>query len=440
VHIPQLRKLDSERLLAMQAVAKVLPFRANEYVCSDLIDWDAGPDDPMFQLAFPQPGMLLDPDRERIMDLLRRGASKETITQVARQIQAGLNPHPAGQQELNVPLLNGQPVAGMQHKYRETVLYFPTQGQTCHSYCTYCFRWAQFTGNTELKFASTRAEQLKAYVQQHPEVTDVLLTGGDPLVMRTRVLRRILEPLLEIEHLQTIRIGTKSLAWWPYRFVTDRDADDLLRFFERVEGSGKNLALMAHYTHPRELDTLVAEVALRRVRSTGVVVRCQGPVVHHVNDSAETWGTMWRKQVALGAVPYYMFLPRDTGANHYFKVPLARALDIFNGAYRSVSGLGRTVRGPSMSATPGKILVDGVTEVAGQKVFVLKMVQGRDPEWPGRIFYAQYDPKASWLNELRPAFGKQEFFYEPTLRRLRGQAAASADIDVATAGADYSEP
>ena len=75
-------------------------------------------------------------------------------------------------------------------------------------------------------------DMVAAYVRQHPEVTDVLFTGGDPLIMKTRVLRTYIEPLLDIEHLRNIRIGSKSVAYWPQRFVSDDDADDLLRLFD----------------------------------------------------------------------------------------------------------------------------------------------------------------------------------------------------------------
>ena len=95
-----------------------------------------------------------------------------------------------------MPRLDGEPVAGVQHKYRETVLFFPSAGQTCHAYCTYCFRWAQFVGLEDPKFANSEAEVLVRYLRKHPEVTSVLFTGGDPMVMRTKVLRRYVEPLL----------------------------------------------------------------------------------------------------------------------------------------------------------------------------------------------------------------------------------------------------
>jgi hypothetical protein len=118
-------------------------------------------------------------------------------------------------------------------------------------------------------------------------------------------------------------------------------------------------------------------------------------------------------------VPYYMFVERDTGPQDYFAVPLARGYEIYRDAYRSVSGLCRTVRGPSMSATPGKVCVDGITEVAGERVFVLHMIQARDPSLVGKPFFARFDPAATWLSDLEPAFAAR-FPFEPDHEELPG--------------------
>ncbi len=419
--MPQLDRLSASVRLGMEAVAHVLPFRVNNYVLDELIRWDAVPDDPIFQLTFPQPAMLRPDDLKRLQRMLVERASADAIGAVAREIQGRLNPHPAGQMELNVPRLDGQPLGGMQHKYRDTVLFFPAPGQTCHAYCTYCFRWPQFVGIDELKFAARQAEGLVGYLREHKEVSNVLFTGGDPLIMRTSVLRRFIEPLLapELEHVTSIRIGTKSTAYWPHRFVTDTDADDLLRLFEEVKRAGRHLALMSHYSHPVELSTPVAQAAVARIQRTGAVIRCQAPLIRHVNDDADTWAELWRTEVRLGAVPYYMFVERDTGPKGYFEVPLARCFEIFQKAYRRVSGLERTVRGPSMSATPGKVIVDGVAEIAGEKVFSLRFVQAREPDWVRRPFFARYDEHATWLDQLQPAFGAKEFFFEAALDDMK---------------------
>ncbi len=115
---------------------------------------------------------------------------------------------------------------------------------------------------------------------------------------------------------------------------------------------------------------------------------------------------------SLGAIPYYMFVERDTGPKGYFEVPLEGAWEIFRSAYQRVSGLARTVRGPSMSAFPGKVAMLGVTDVRGEKVFNLEFLQARNPDWVRRPFFARYDPEASWLDQLRPAFGERKFFFE----------------------------
>ncbi|WP_440107069.1 KamA family radical SAM protein [Streptosporangium sp. H16] len=402
---------DDERL-RIRAVATVLPFRTNAYVVDRLIDWSAVPEDPIYRLVFPQEDMLPEADVTRLAGLLRAGAGNAEIQAAANRVRMRLNPHPAGQLDLNVPRVGTEPVPGMQHKYPETVLFFPKQGQTCHAYCTYCFRWAQFIGEPDLKFASDDVDALVRYLKDHPEVTSVLLTGGDPMIMGEPVLRRYLEPLLGIEQLESIRIGTKSLAYWPQRFVSDPDSDDTLRLFASVVDAGKNLAFMAHFSHPRELDLPIVEAAVAGITATGAVVRTQAPLIRSINDDPGTWSSMWRRQLTMGMIPYYMFVERDTGPQDYFAVPLARAYEIFRDAYASVSGLCRTVRGPSMSATPGKVCLDGVAEVAGQKVFVLHLIQARDPELVGRPFFARYDPNAVWLTDLRPAFADR-FPFEP---------------------------
>ncbi len=396
---------EAERL-AVRAVATVLPFRTNDYVVERLIDWAAAPDDPIYRLVFPQADMLPAEDIRSIADMLRRGAPDQEIQAAARGVRLRLNPHPAGQLALNIPEMADEPLPGVQHKYPETVLVFPKQGQTCHAYCTYCFRWAQFVGEPDLKMATDDVAKVVAYLQSHQEVTSVLITGGDPMIMGAGVLQQYIEPLLDprLEHIESVRIGTKSLSYWPQRFVTDPDADETLELFERVQAAGKTLALMAHFSHPRELEPPQVAAAIERIRATGAIIRTQAPLIRTINDDAQTWRTMWRMHLRMGMVPYYMFVERDTGPQGYFAVPLARAVEIFRDAYSSVSGLCRTVRGPSMSATPGKVCIDGVAEVAGQKVFALHMIQARDPSLVGRPFFAEFDPSAVWLSDLRPAF------------------------------------
>ena len=151
-------------------------------------------------------------------------------------------------------------------------------------------------------------------------------------------------------------------------------------------------------------------------------MRTQAPCIRHVNDDAQVWADLWRLQVQLGAVPYYMFVERDTGARRYFELPLQRAHAIYRDAITQVSGLSRTARGPSMSTGPGKVEIQGITEVAGEKVFVLRFIQARDVAWVQRPFFAAYDDSATWLDQLRPAFGAPRFFFEDAYRSHHGAA------------------
>lgn len=422
--IPQLHKLTPEQLFEMRVVANVLPFRVNQYVIDELIDWNNIPQDPIFQLTFPQRGMLDPEDYDLMAAAIQRDAERSEILAIANEIRDKLNPHPAGQQEMNVPMLDGEPLPGMQHKYRETVLFFPSQGQVCHSYCTFCFRWAQFIGDKELKFASNEANSLHRYLAANKDVTDILITGGDPMVMKTRHLKDYLEGIMrpELNHVQNIRIGTKSLTFWPQRYVSDADADELLALLKRLVDGGKHVALMAHFNHWREMETPIVREAIRRIQATGAIIRAQAPVVRHINDDPEVWARMWRTQVELGIIPYYMFVERDTGAKRYFEVPLERTYHIYREAIKQVSGLARTARGPSMSAGPGKVEIQGIDEINGEKVFLLRFIQGRNPDWVQKIFFAKYDPQATWFDDLVPAFGEEKFFFSDEYQAMHEQS------------------
>jgi len=430
--IPAFQKLPEEKRFEMEVVAQVLPFRTNNYIVENLIDWDRVPEDPIFRLNFMHRDMLRPEDFNSVAEVLKQGVNGEKLQQIVYRIRMSLNPHPAGQLTLNVPELDGEVVPGVQHKYRETCLIFPNQGQTCFAYCTFCFRWPQFVKLNNHKFATGAKPTYQEYVKQHTEITDVLITGGDPLVMSAENLESYIVPLLEREfdHVQTIRIGSKVLAHWPFRFLTDPDADAVLRLFEKVVESGKHLSFMAHFNHPRELSTQALEDAVKRIRATGAEIRTQSPIVKNINDSAEAWAQMWQKQVSLGIIPYYMFVERNTGAQRYFEIPLAKSLDVYRNAIQKVSGIARTVRGPSMSTLPGKVCVEGIADIKGEKVFVLTFLQARNPDWVKRPFFAKYNEKAVWFDDLQPALGEERFFFEDELKEMLEKAHIKPDISI----------
>jgi L-lysine 2,3-aminomutase len=278
---------------------------------------------------------------------------------------------------------------------------------------------------------------LVAYLAAHPEITDLLLTGGDPMIMKTSVLARYLDPILEdprLRHVQSIRIGTKSLAYWPQRFTSDLDADDLMRLFERIVASGRSLAFQAHASHPVEFEPAVAQQAIRRLRASGATIRLQSPCIRHVNDDAAVWRKLWTDGVRLGCIPYYFFVERDTGAKRYFELPLVRCNEIFRDAYAGVSGLARTVRGPSMSATPGKVHILGTDVVEGEQVFMLQYLQCRRPELVRRPFLAKFDAAATWFDQLHPARESDAAFFPQNWPKPTASYSASAPESVVLEG------
>ena len=389
----------------------IFPFKASPYYVDELIDWKAENvrDDPFYRLVFPTMDMLERDHREKLVEAKKSG-DPSLLMRVVGEIREDLNPHPAGQKTLNAP--KNDDLTGVQHKYSETVLVFPAAAQTCHAYCTYCFRWAQFIGDDELRFAQKEANSLFDYLAEHEEVSDILMTGGDPMIMKTKSLAQYLEPLTDpdfLPHIRNLRIGTRSLTFWPQRFTTDNDADELIELLRRVRGEGgRHVAIMAHLGHERELSTDKFKQAVHRIQTESyATIRSQSPVMRGINDDSEVWANKWRKEVQMGIIPYYMFMARDTGAQQFFDVPLVKAHRLFNDALRNTSGLIRTVRGPSMSCTPGKVEVTGVEEILGHRAFVLRFLQCRDEGWIGRPFFAKYDPEAVWFDDLEPLPGMQ---------------------------------
>jgi L-lysine 2,3-aminomutase len=252
------------------------------------------------------------------------------------------------------------------------------------------------------------------YLKKHPEVTDVLITGGDAFTMSAAILEKIVDALLSeyLPSIRTIRFGSRVLSYWPYRFLSDKDSQDVLELFKKIRKAGIHVAFMAAFLHPNELKTNAVKLAIEKILETGAQIRTQAPILKNVNNCAEKWAELWKEQVNLGCVPYYMFIPRNTGAQHYFAVPLVEAWKTYQSAYQNISGICRTVRGPIMSTDPGKVQILGPTVIQSEKLITMQFLQARDPDWVLLPFFADYTEKAIWLDELKPAFGEDRFFFE----------------------------
>ncbi|MGF1585808.1 MAG: KamA family radical SAM protein [Bacteroidales bacterium] len=404
--IEYMRYLPEEVKKEIDIVSSVIPFKTNNYVVDYMIDWENYEEDPMYILNFPNRNMLTESQYERVKKILEGNHSKLEINRVIYKVRMEMNPHPA-QQMTNVPKLDGEELSGSQHKYKDIILFFPSQGQTCHAHCTFCFRWPQFVKELDLKFSMREINKVAEYIRQNEGINEILFTGGDPMVMSPGELSKYIDVLIDsrLENLLNIRFGTKSLAYWPFTFLPEfsDEADDMLNLFRRIVESGKHLSFMAHFNHPVELENEIVQQAIYNIRQTGAVIRTQAPILNHINNDSEAWARMWKKQVSLGLIPYYMFVERETGPYDYFRIPLAEVYETYREAVRESGSFAKTLTGPVMSADKGKVQIMGIVEnpLDGNKYFMMQYVRHRDYRNTFKPFFMEYDENATWVDQLR---------------------------------------
>lgn len=277
-------------------------------------------------------------------------------------------------------------VPGLQHKYPQTGLLLSTD--RCTSYCRYCFR-KRIVGNDSDEVAPDFAV-IADYISQHPEMNNVLLSGGDPFVLNTRKLHHILDHLLPIPHLTSIRFGTKTVAFAPKRF----DDAELPGLFGRIREAGKAAVIVAHFDHVGEISE-EAVASIGRLRAIGVQFLNQSVLLANVNDDADILAATFEKCHAIGVRPYYLFQGRPVKAASHFQVPIRRGVEIVRGINQRLSGIQKTFR-YIMSHYTGKI---EILDLDGDRLY-MRYHQNKHPEKIGRIFSRRYIEGACWLDDL----------------------------------------
>jgi KamA family protein len=400
ISLPQIKSLGEAYIECLKKIKNILPIKVSDYVINELIDWSNPYEDPIFLSIFPRPEML---------DSLNMHDGNDIYTSLK-----GMNPNPSGQEQYIATLQNGYVLNGVQRKYKNTLLFFPKNGQTCHSHCVFCFRFSQFTKPIEgvHKFSQNDIGSVVLYLKENPEVTDIIFTGGDPLTIPEDTMEGYIDLLLDsnIENLSSIRFATRALTFFPQIFHDHGSPNKLIKLFKRIIARGIRVNIMAHLGHPVELSTTSFIKAINILHETGVVIRSQSPILKGINDSPEIWRKKWEMEVKYGIVPYYMFITRDAGMKSYFDVPIYKALEIFSESSSMVGGLAKTVRGPIMSCSTGKIEILGQTSLNSQKMFVLRYVNSVNPGLIGAPFFAKYSKTASWVSSLVPINGFEEYF------------------------------
>jgi KamA family protein len=345
-HIPE---ADRELL---RRVSQKYVFRANDYYLG-LIDW-TDPDDPIRQLIIPR--------AEELTDWGKLDASNEAANTVAK---------------------------GVQHKYPHTVLLLCNE--TCGAYCRYCFRKRLFMDDNEE--VSLDVSQGLAYIAARPQVDNVLLTGGDPLILATRRLVPILKGLREIPHVRIIRIGTKMPAFNPWRVLDD---PELLAAISTYSTPENRIYIMAHFDHPRELTEPAVEGIAALIRAGAICVN-QCPLIKGVNDDAEVLAELFRKLSFIGCPQYYLFQGRPTAGNEPYELPIVRGYELFEEAKKKVSGLAKRVRFV-MSHESGKVEIVGVDA----RHIYAHYHRAKDPRMEGSFRVYRRDDAAYWLDDLVP--------------------------------------
>jgi len=351
--LEQIPQLDSDEREQLEKVNEQFVFRSNEYYQS-LIDWD-DPEDPIRRIIMP--------DVQELDDWGQLDASNEE---------------------------KYTKVKGLEHKYTSTALLLVNE--VCAAYCRFCFRKRLFMNENE-EVTKDVSDGLE-YIREHPEVTNVLLTGGDPMIMSTSKLEPIIQKIREIDHVKIIRIGTKIPAFNPYRIINDPSLHEMIRTYSTDE---KKIYIMAHFNHPKEL-TPVAVKGLNMLMQSGAIVVNQTPMIRGVNDDPEVLAELFNRLSFIGIPPYYVFLCRPTLGNQPFAIPVEEGYEIFEQARSFCSGLAKRAR-LVMSHETGKVEVVGMSD---SQIF-FKYNRAADTENDAKFLVFDSNPDAYWFDDYEEA-------------------------------------
>ncbi|RKN70119.1 KamA family radical SAM protein [Paenibacillus ginsengarvi] len=357
--IGKISRIPEKEREKLKAITEKFVFRVNDYYLN-LIDWD-DPHDPIRKLVIPNEGEL--------MEYGRWDASDEDTNYV---------------------------VPGCQHKYKTTALLIVSE--VCGAYCRYCFRKRLF--RNDVKEAMSDVEPGLTYIAKHPEINNVLLTGGDSLILATPKLRSIFERLRAMDHVKIIRLGSKLPVFNPMRIYEDKELLAAIREFSDAE---RRIYVMAHINHPREI-TPEAKRGFEALHDAGAIVVNQTPVLKGINDDPAVLGELLDRLSWAGVTPYYFFINRPVAGNRDFVLSLEEAYRVVEMAKSRTSGLGKRIR-LSMSHTSGKIEILAIED---GKAY-LKYHQSRDGEY-GKFMVLDCPEDAAWFDDLP---GSEKLWVKP---------------------------
>ena len=348
--INDIKNLDKNEKERINSVCSSFKFKLNEYY-ENLIDW-RDPDDPLKKIVIPC--------QEEMDSLGKLDFSDESVY---------------------------QPVRGLEHKYKNTAILLCSAN--CAAICRFCFRKRLFMSVSD---EMINLSECINYIEKHQEINNVLLSGGDPLMLKSERLGEILKHLVKVEHINAIRIGTKVPAYNPLKIAEDKVLVDILRHYSSL----KQILFITHFNHPKEL-TDYAVNALLLLKKHGLIVYNQTPILKGINDSDNTLKTLIEKLNRVGVNTYYIFGCRLTSGNRAFALPIEKAFDIVERVKNSISsGLYKSFKFV-LSDRTGKIEVCGYTS----DCIIFKNHNMANTKENGIIRIYKRNPEALWIDDYK---------------------------------------
>jgi lysine 2,3-aminomutase len=277
---------------------------------------------------------------------------------------------------------------GILHKYPYSALVVATE--FCSMYCRHCFR-KRLVGLPNDKTVENFQNAAK-YIAEHKEITNVIISGGDPMMLPTKIIARMLDALKDIDHVNYVRIGTRTPVVYPMRYFDD-ELIEVLRDFNKH----KTLYIPTHFNHVNEITDLSKE-AVMRIRDAGITVNNQAVFLKGVNDSVQALEDLMNGLVRIGVNPYYLYQCMPVSrVRHHFQVPLKRGIEIVSEAKRSLDGYAKRFKF-IMGHDIGKIEICGLKD----DIVVMSQIHARPehPEEASRILMGRLTENAGWLDDL----------------------------------------
>jgi lysine 2,3-aminomutase len=215
-----------------------------------------------------------------------------------------------------------QPCAGIIHRYPGKLLLLPTLG--CPSHCRFCFR----KGRKAKQLSDEEGKEALAYIREDPTIRDVIITGGEPLMLDDEELHYWLSSLRAIPHVEIVRITTRFPVYVPSRVTAS---------FVKMLAEAKPVYMILSFVHPREI-TGPVETALNMLADAGIVLLQQGPLLRGVNDDTEVLKALYQRLAALRVLPYYAIWGISAPGTEHFMVNGERAAQLLESLENRTSG------------------------------------------------------------------------------------------------------